>query len=276
MEAILAAGHIPAAMEQFSPGDETAWEKIRSWIDESDGFILILGGRYGSIEPSSGKSYVQLEYEYAIEKKRPFFSLVVSKEHHKKLVRDGGFKFDEREHPVEYAQFKRMVTERLSRFWSDPKDIQSAIFQKLPERVQRDDLVGWIRADEAPSAEVTNELARLSIENRELKEKQKIFERRPEDIVDDTIEEIMTGPGAVAQKTEQLSFLQVRVASLRSQLETAAPEDQSALFNRLVRSLRMQLQVSPYQPSDQRAVNLQHDVMKQLGQLRDLLKSHKV
>src|SRR5262245_4654156 len=50
MEAILASGYIPVAMEQFSPGDETAWEKIRSWIDESDGFILILGGRYGSIE----------------------------------------------------------------------------------------------------------------------------------------------------------------------------------------------------------------------------------
>jgi hypothetical protein len=69
MEAVLAAGHIPAAMEQFSPGDETAWEKIQAWIDESDAFILILGGRYGSIEPTSGKSYVQLEYEYGQEKK---------------------------------------------------------------------------------------------------------------------------------------------------------------------------------------------------------------
>jgi hypothetical protein len=79
MEAILAAGHIPAAMEQFSPGDETAWEKIRSWIDESDGFILILGGRYGSIETLSGKSYVQLEYEYALEKKKPFLRLLLVK-----------------------------------------------------------------------------------------------------------------------------------------------------------------------------------------------------
>ena len=49
MEAILAAGHMPAAMEQFAPGDETAWEKIKAWIDESDAFILILGGRYGCV-----------------------------------------------------------------------------------------------------------------------------------------------------------------------------------------------------------------------------------
>ena len=119
MEAILAAGHIPAAMEQFSPGDETAWEKIRSWIDESDGFILILGGRYGSIEPSSGKSYIQLEYEYARDHKKPFFSLVVSKEHHEERVKQFGLKVDERENPAKYVEFKRMVTERLCRFWSD-------------------------------------------------------------------------------------------------------------------------------------------------------------
>jgi len=169
MEAILAAGHIPAAMEQFSPGDETAWEKIRTWIDESDGFILILGGRYGSIEHTSGKSYVQLEYEYVVEKKKPFFSLVVSKEHHEQRVRDLGFKADEREQPQKYAALKEIVTARLCRFWNDKKDIQAAIFQKLPEWAQRSDLVGWIRADDAPSSEVTNELARLSQDNRELR-----------------------------------------------------------------------------------------------------------
>src|SRR5215469_1418567 len=90
MEAILAAGHIPAAMEQFSPGDETAWEKITAWIDESDAFILILGGRYGSIEPNSGKSYVECEYEYAVEKKKPFFALVVSEKHHEERVKELG------------------------------------------------------------------------------------------------------------------------------------------------------------------------------------------
>ena len=42
MEASLAAGHIPAAMEQFTPGDETAWEKIQRWINSSDAFVLIL------------------------------------------------------------------------------------------------------------------------------------------------------------------------------------------------------------------------------------------
>lgn len=169
IEAILAAGHIPAAMEQFSPGDETAWEKITSWIDESDAFILILGGRYGSIEPTSGKSYVEREYEYAVSKKKPFFALVVDKDHHEQRVKHFGLSVDERAHPREYNEFKSAVKQKLCAPWSDKKDIKAAIFQKLPEWAQRTDLIGWIRADEATTPEVTNELARLSGENRELR-----------------------------------------------------------------------------------------------------------
>ena len=71
IEAILAAGHIPAAMEQFTPGSDTAWETITSWIDQSDCFLLILGGRYGSIEPKSKKSYVEMEYDYALKQGKP-------------------------------------------------------------------------------------------------------------------------------------------------------------------------------------------------------------
>src|SRR5262245_15067070 len=153
MEAILAAGHIPAAMEQFSPGDETAWEKIRTWVDESDAFILILGGRYGSIEPESGKSYVQLEYEYAIERKKPFFALVITDKHHEERVKQLGFDLDERTHRPEYDEFKQFVTQRLCKFWSDSKDIQAAIFQKLPEWAQRPDLIGWIKGDEAATTQ---------------------------------------------------------------------------------------------------------------------------
>ena len=169
MEAILAAGHIPAAMEQFSPGDETAWEKIKAWIDESDAFILILGGRYGSLEPLSAKSYVQLEYDYAVAKKKPFFALVVDRAHHEQRVKEFGLGVDERENPQKYKDFKALVTQRLCGFWKDKKDIKSAIFQKLPEWAQRADLTGWVRGEEATNPEVMNELARLSRENNELR-----------------------------------------------------------------------------------------------------------
>src|SRR5262245_44616510 len=128
MESILAAGHIPAAMEQFSPGDETAWEKISRWIDESDAFILILGGRYGSVEPHSGKSYVQMEYEYALHKKKPFFALVVTEKHHEERIKKFGTKVDERQQAEKYKAFRTLVTQWHCKFWDDQRDIESAIF----------------------------------------------------------------------------------------------------------------------------------------------------
>jgi hypothetical protein len=44
VQAILTAGHIPAGMELFAAGDKSQWEVIKRWIDESDVFLLILGG----------------------------------------------------------------------------------------------------------------------------------------------------------------------------------------------------------------------------------------
>src|ERR1700682_4809541 len=78
VEAILRSGHIPAGMELFAAGDESQLETIRRWIDDSDVFMLILGGRYGSIESKSGKSYIELEYEYALNAKKPLFAAVIS------------------------------------------------------------------------------------------------------------------------------------------------------------------------------------------------------
>jgi len=57
-------------MELFAAGDQSQMEIIKRWIDESDVFLLILGGRYGSIDPTTKKSYIQLEYEYAQQRGR--------------------------------------------------------------------------------------------------------------------------------------------------------------------------------------------------------------
>jgi len=64
VEAILTAGHIPAGMELFTAGDQSQMQVIKRWIDESDVYLLILGGRYGSLEQKSQKSYIHLIGKY--------------------------------------------------------------------------------------------------------------------------------------------------------------------------------------------------------------------
>ena len=64
------AEHIPAGMELFG-GAGTVIDTIKKWIDASDIFMLLLGGKYGSIYEEEGISYTEWEYNYAklIEKK---------------------------------------------------------------------------------------------------------------------------------------------------------------------------------------------------------------
>lgn len=77
VKAILDAGHIPAGMELFKAGNSQL-ETIYRWIDDSDVYLLILGGRYGSIDKASKLSYTHLEYEYALSKGIPAFAIVLS------------------------------------------------------------------------------------------------------------------------------------------------------------------------------------------------------
>jgi len=144
VEAILSAGHVPAGMELFAAGDESQMEVIRQWIDESDVFLLILGGRYGSIEPKSGKSYIHLEYEHALSKGKPLFACVIADAALQNSSTKNGFS----ENAEQIGAFRDLVKSKMVEFWEDPKDIKLAIHKKLGELARRKDLVGWVRADQ--------------------------------------------------------------------------------------------------------------------------------
>lgn len=169
VEAILAAGHIPAGMELFAAGDESQMEVIKQWIDESDVYLLILGGRYGSIDPKSGKSYTQLEYEYALSKGKPLFACVIKDSALDVRVKKHGMEMLDK-HRKEWDAFRELVQSKLVEFWEDSKDIKIAIANKLSQLSRREDLVGWVRAHkEADLPALSNEIARLSKENADLR-----------------------------------------------------------------------------------------------------------
>ena len=170
VEAILTAGHIPAGMELFTAGDESQMAVIKQWINECDIYMLILGGRYGSVDPKSGKSYTHLEYEYALSKDKPLFACVTDQKALEARVASGkGVAILEMKCQKELAAFRDMVTSRMVRFWEDTKDIKIAVSESLAALARRDNLVGWVRADQALSPAVTNEMARLSLENASLR-----------------------------------------------------------------------------------------------------------
>lgn len=172
VQAILKVGHIPAGMELFKAGDEEQWEIIKTWIEESDVYMLILGGRYGSIELKSGKSYTQLEYEYALELNKPFFAIIVNdaltnKKAKKKGVNIGDF--IEVHNLQKLNEFRATVKTKMVSFAEDLKDIRLAVSDSLHEINKRENLQGWVKADNTDFSSISEELARLSKENSELK-----------------------------------------------------------------------------------------------------------
>jgi hypothetical protein len=170
VEAILTAGHIPAGMELFTSGDESQMEVINQWIDESDVYLLILGGRYGSVESRTGKSYTQLEYEYALHEGKPLFACVITDAALENRVKTYGTRVIETVHTQKLRDFRTLVLTKMVRFWEDAKDIKIAIGETLSHFARRDELIGWVRANqEANMPALADETARLSKENAQLR-----------------------------------------------------------------------------------------------------------
>ena len=75
LKAILETDHMPAGMELFPASDDAAWQLIRDVIDASDYYVLIVGGRYGSLD-DTGIGYTEKEYDYAIASGKPVIPLL--------------------------------------------------------------------------------------------------------------------------------------------------------------------------------------------------------
>lgn len=187
VQAILKAGHIPAGMELFAAGDEEQMTVIRRWIDESDIFMLILGGRYGSIESSSGKSYTHLEYEYALERKKPLFSIVMRESSRNLRIQRGETlaMLIEQKAPEKFRNLETLVTSKMCTFAEDIKDIKLGVHESINTLRDRCAGGGWISVRTLPdSSEALDKVAAamermndIEQENQSLRTELEIFKQ---------------------------------------------------------------------------------------------------
>lgn len=145
VEAILKKGHIPAGMELFSANNKSQWEVIKKWIDDSDIYVLLLGGRYGSIDNETGLSYTEMEFNYAIEKGKPFFALILGKEildnKDVDIIKDYDLK------DPKYIAFKKNISSNMCSFPKNLDQIKLELFSSLDTIIDenKDKMNGWIK-----------------------------------------------------------------------------------------------------------------------------------
>ena len=173
VEAILGSNNIPAGMELFKAGNNSQWETIKKWINDSDIYMLILGGRYGTVEPTSKKSYTQLEYEYALSMNIPVFAVILSDDFLNKKAKTDSTVI-EHENQYLYKEFKSLVMKKMIKTVEDCKDIKLAIYESISELKEENDFEGWTRGiSNSTYTNLTEQNASLMKENNELKEQLK-------------------------------------------------------------------------------------------------------
>lgn len=164
VEAILTAGHIPAGMELFHAGDETQKELISEWIEDSDIYVLILGGRYGSLD-SDGMGYTHWEYEKAKELGKPIFSLVLTEDYLNKKVEDKKLKATDLSYNDDkLVTFRDEVMSKIVSNIDNIVQIEAEVIKSINRIIKKreNDLDGWIKGSSL------KELEALRQENKEL------------------------------------------------------------------------------------------------------------
>src|SRR5262249_3562844 len=112
--AILRSGNIPSGMELSSGVNERTIDIIYQWIDDSDIFLLLIGGRYGSLNATTGLSYTELEYDHAKRRGIPVIAIVFSDAYLEKKIRAGLINATnalERVYAEKYQKFKSKVAD---------------------------------------------------------------------------------------------------------------------------------------------------------------------
>lgn len=171
-EMILNLGHIPVGMELFQASDESQWTHIQRRIEDCDYYLVIVAERYGS--EVKGKSYTQMEYEYAVKTGVPVAAFLLDSSERANWPQGR----TEPEKRAKVEAFRALCGKKLCKFWKTPEDLAAKVASSLPELIRVAPRKGWVRADQLPSAAVTDELARLSEENRGLRERVEAFERQ--------------------------------------------------------------------------------------------------
>ena len=76
IDSIIKLRHIPAGMELFSATGENQFEMIKPIIYESDYYLLIVAGKYGTVCEDTGLSYTEMEYDFAVENQKRVIAFV--------------------------------------------------------------------------------------------------------------------------------------------------------------------------------------------------------
>ena len=165
-QAILSINHMPYGMEVFPSANETQWEYIKRVIKESDYYIVIISGKYGSVNSKTGISYTEMEYRYAEELGIPLLAFIIDDNidlPNSKVEADSDKK-------QKLDNFKRYIeSKQMRKSYKNKEDLALKVITSLTQLFQQCPRDGWIRTASLKSYTSNDEVIRLMKENDSLK-----------------------------------------------------------------------------------------------------------
>lgn len=164
-QALMEMDCIPAGMELFPATDEDQWAFIKRIIDDCDYYLLIIGGRYGSMT-DEGVSYTEKEYDYAVD----IGLKVVALLHEQPDDIPVGKSDIAPELREKLQAFRDKVSaNRLVKFWNIARELPGLVALSLSKTIKMFPATGWVRTSAASSEELLGEVNELRKENISLK-----------------------------------------------------------------------------------------------------------
>jgi len=167
MQALLELDCIPAGMEMFPATNEDAWTLIKDVISNSDYYVLVIAGKYGSVD-SENVSYTEKEYDYAVSIGKPIISFL-----HENPAELSATKNESKEDKqVALKKFRDKVKGKHCKFWTNPDDLGSKVSRSLVALRKKHPSDGWVKGCYAQTSEDIKEIEELRRKLTELEGKE--------------------------------------------------------------------------------------------------------
>lgn len=147
-QALLESNCIPAGMELFPASCKRSLEIIQKEIDDSDYFILVIAGKYGSCikEKSVMVSYTEKEFDHALKNGKPIMAFIhsdIASLPYGKVERTAAAR-------RKLDRFKqRIMSSNINvAFWTNEGELISKIKSSVQEIIKSSPTCGWIRGRE--------------------------------------------------------------------------------------------------------------------------------
>lgn len=159
MKALLELDCIPSGMELFPATNDESWSLIQKEISNADYYLLVIGGRYGSVT-EEGISFTEKEYGFAIDQGVPVLAFVHANPDD---IPAGKTEID----PVareKLDDFREIIKSKHNiKEWSNAIELGSLVSRSIVRYSRDNPRTGWVRADRAATPDMLEEMAALKL-----------------------------------------------------------------------------------------------------------------